>query len=289
MTSLNSCQKPIEQQTLITKPSFKFNQPNKLEISYEIENLSFSQVEKPKQENASDFIYTVQAMPIVDRQEVKLKLFEDGNSEYIIKQLEPTIKIPSRKNPDALPDNTPRSVMTRITSNTAFFYDKEGKLLSQYKMPEQYLKDITSKLKNPEANLVTINMMQNGVLNVEALSAEAQKQGAIVSKLPDNLITIRYTTKKANYAGTTYFRENDNDDIITVNMYNSKSNLLMGSRVYDKKETLLMQSYCKYKKLNGKIDLDMVYVEKFSTDTNGRKVKAISNIYFRNLIVVKNS
>jgi len=126
MTSLNSCQKPIEQQTLITKPSFKFNQPNKLEISYEIENLSFSQVEKPKQENASDFIYTVQAMPIVDRQEVKLKLFEDGNSEYIIKQLEPTIKIPSRKNPDALPDNTPRSVMTRITSNTAFFYIKKG-------------------------------------------------------------------------------------------------------------------------------------------------------------------
>ena len=287
LLSLNSCQKQKDDPSQNPVKKFEFGKKCNLQVSYEVEHLSFEQFPDSKAGNKTEFLEQTRKIPIVDRQEVKIKIFEDGNSEYFIKKMDPTILLPSRKGPNILPDNTPRTELTRISGNVAYFYDKNGALLNQYTMPSNFMNSITERLRSPQANLITIALMQNGEINVEKLLTEAQKQGATITKLSNGIITIRYETGSSS-GNTVPSKTSAGTNLITVNMYDSRSNLLMGSRVYDQKQTLLMQSYCKYKKANGKIDLEMIYSEDFSVNAEGKKVKTISNIYFRNLQVVQN-
>ncbi|MES2732087.1 MAG: hypothetical protein V4714_10075 [Bacteroidota bacterium] len=289
---LVSCKPDDSLQQQQSPQAFPLSQKANFELSYEVEHLSFETFPGSKAPKETQFLDDVRGTPLVDRQEVKLRVFTDGNSEYTIKHLEPTIQLPSKKDKEVLPDKTPRSVLTRIMGNTAYFYDKNDQLLAQQPISPDFLRNITQQLHQPNASLASIALMQKGALNVEDLAIQAQNEGAIVTRQPNNLVTIRYKNSNPSPIVTTptpAARTDAGADFTTVNMYNSKGNILIGSRVYDDKQTLLLQAFCKYKKgkSKGSLDLDMLYMETFSVNSQGRNVKMISNVYFRNLQVIQ--
>ena len=121
--------------------------------------------------------------PASEKQEIKMNLFESGQLDIIIEEVDFSKKI---ENPHKiLPDDTPKIVKTMISGNTIKFYDETGRLLDTEHIPipnhndlVKTIKDIGKDFSLEDINNVITTMQGHHLIdNLEELLKKVQGGG----------------------------------------------------------------------------------------------------------------
>ena len=175
--------------TTLDEPS---NTEGVFKIAYDMETVSFTKLEdanlKPTQYD------DVGAMPKVKKSAIRMTVFEDGTSDWTIKDMAPA-------NPIVYADQTPpdtrlKTVLTRIErSGLARFFDKNNKEKHNYQMTIPSMKDFASMLKGDSSaankSLVGNNLLSSrGGVDVGQVLENAMRNGATVKSISKNVLSI---------------------------------------------------------------------------------------------------
>lgn len=167
---------------------------------------------------------------------------------------------------------------TRIDrSGMATYYDSQGNLLRQHQLTiPSFGKMVAEIKKDPSAAFGAV-----GVPSAERLKkliTDATATGAVVKDLGNGVTSIRIA--HAAPVSTAAARTAAKADYHSVDVINTKLNLVLGSTLYDANEEVVSKVYYAYNFENGKAKPKATYGEIWNTDAKGNRVKSISNTYF---------
>jgi len=191
--------------------------------------------------------------PSSEKQEIKMELFESGQLDITIEELDFSKKI---RNPHKiLPDDSPKIVKTVISGNTIKFYDANGKLLSTENIPIPNHSDLVKTIKDigkdftPEDINETIATMQGHHLidnledfikNLEEENNHLQKSSGspiTIIEQGDNYVTLRMPLNNIEPAMSQE----------SVLLIDKTLNKIVGTRIYSNNQ-LLQSTFFGYNK-----------------------------------------
>lgn len=127
--------------TVLDEPS---NTEGVIQMAYDMETMSYTKLDNPSLKPTA--MENVGMMPKVKKSAVKMTIFDDGTSDWTIKDLEPTNKIVYAD--QTPPDPRPKTVLTRIDrSGLARFFDKNNNEKHNTQMNIPSMKDVVSTLR----------------------------------------------------------------------------------------------------------------------------------------------
>lgn len=216
--------------------------------------------------------------PSSEKQKVKMQLFENGQLNITIEEMDfkEKIKIAHK----TLLDDSPRIVKTEIIGNTVNFYDGKEKLMNTTKIDipnhletVKKIKELGSKFSEADIDS-TIATMQGYqfVDNLEKFVRDAPANGIQVLEQGNNYVTLRMPLK------------NDDSRIKeeAVLLIDKRMNKLVGSRMYGANNELLQSTLFGYNK--GKIQsLSAIKVEQKMRLPSGKEVNMVINTKIEDL------
>lgn len=196
--------------------------------------------------------------PSIEKQEITMKLFENGNLEMTIEELDFNENM---KNPHKiLPDDSPQIVKTVISGNTIKFYDKNDELLnSEYiPIPNQLklvnkIKEIGSEFSPEDINEVITTMQghhlidnleefiknlkyDNGHLLKSSSASKINSDEFTIIEQGENFVTLRMPF---NVVEVGMSQE-------AVLLIDKTLNKIVGTRIYNEQNVLLQTTYFGY-------------------------------------------
>tara|TARA_B110000908_G_C10206165_1_gene427830 strand:- start:367 stop:1275 length:909 start_codon:yes stop_codon:yes gene_type:complete len=182
--------------------------------------------------------------PSSEKQVIKMKLFESGQLDITIEEVDFNKKI---RNPHKiLPDDSPKIVKTVISGNTIKFYDANGKLLSTENIPIPNHSDLVKTIKDigkdftPEDINDVITTMQghNLIDNLEEFIKNLEEENNHLQKSSGSPITI--IEQGDNYV-TLRMPLNNIEQAMSqesVLLIDKKLNKIVGTRIYSNNQLL---------------------------------------------------
>ena len=139
--------------------------------------------------------------PSSEKQHIEMQLFENGQMNLIIEELDFERKIKIRHK--ILPDDSPKIVRTEIIGGMASFYDKNGELISTtpIDIPTQIeivnkIKKLGNKFSREDVNNTLAAIQgQQFIDDLEELTKNASKNGVQVIEQGQNYVTLRMSQK----------------------------------------------------------------------------------------------
>jgi hypothetical protein len=253
----------------------KSTSPGVARISFDAEAFKLSQLADSAK--ASAFEKTA-AAPRADRQKIDIDIYEDGTSAWVMEKQQPKNDV---KEHHLTPvDTTIRETQTtRIDrAGNATYYDNTGSLIRQHKLTIPSFNTLANEIKrDPSAAFGAV-----GVPSAERLKqllSTATASGAIIQDLGNGKTSIRttHTTPTATNAAA---KTTGSGNYHSVDIIDTRLNLVLGSTLYDANEEVVSKAYYAYTFENQKARPKAIYSEIWNTDKNGNKVKSISNTYF---------
>jgi hypothetical protein len=191
--------------------------------------------------------------PSSEKQEIKMELFENGQLDITIEEVDFSKKI---RNPHKiLPDDSPKIVKTVISGNTIKFYDADGELLSTENIPIPNHSDLVKTIKDigkdftPEDINETIATMQGHHLidNLEDFIKNLEEENNHLLKSSGSPITI--IEQGDNYV-TLRMPLNNIEPAMSqesVLLIDKTLNKIVGTRIYSNNQ-LLQSTFFGYNK-----------------------------------------
>lgn len=251
----------------------KTNQPGLLKIQFDAEVLKFQEVEDPTKMSG---LQLITASPKALRSKIDIDVYEDGSSAWVIEKAAPKQQV--EESHLTAPDPSPQTKITRIDrAGLASFYDANGKLLRQHAVPVQLFTEVVNEVKaNPSAAFGAVGIPSAGRL--KKMLADATASGAIVQDLGNGKISIR--TKQGPAASGAVARSSTEGNYSAVDILDTRLNLVLGSTLYDAKGETVSKAFYKYTFKNGQAIPEAVFQEVWTSEPDGKKVKATSHTYF---------
>ncbi|TAF93566.1 MAG: hypothetical protein EAZ32_18200 [Cytophagia bacterium] len=254
-----------------------------LKISYELETIT---VTKKMGDNAKpDPLYEIRARPLVNRAFIDLKISDDGNSEWEIKNLEPTFSIPSPQ-ANIPPDNSAKTALTRIKNGMAYFYGKDQKLLRTHQMQMPNFQDLLNGIKgtlNP-ASVVSARIANGGEeIDVKEKIEQATRKGHQITELGKGLLAIRARIDR-NGKGTQF--NGKEQQFTSVDILDTNAKVILGTSMYDQNENLVSRMIYKHKYEKENVpQVEMSHYELFGKDSKGVSFTTTTTSYYRNMTI----
>jgi hypothetical protein len=191
--------------------------------------------------------------PSSEKQEIKMELFESGQLDITIEEVDFSKKI---RNPHKiLPDDSPKIVKTVISGNTIKFYDANGKLLSTENIPipnhsdlVKTIKDIGKDFTQKDINETIATMqghhlidnLEDFIKNLEEENNHLQKSSGspiTIIEQGDNYVTLRMPLNNIEPAMSQE----------SVLLIDKTLNKIVGTRIYSNNQ-LLQSTFFGYNK-----------------------------------------
>ncbi len=262
-------------ETVLDEPS---NTEGVFQMSYDMETMSYTNLENAnlKPTPTED----VGMMPKVKKSAIRMTVFEDGTTDWTIKDVEPVNKIVyADKTP---PNKRPKTVLTRIDrSGLARFFDKNNNEKHQYKMAIPDMKDFVSILRGDTSDagksLVGNSILSSrGGINVQQILESAVRNGATVTSVSKNVIAVtsRNVMPNANVQARTEHK-------VVESVIDTSQRILLGSTVKNEQGQVLVQLYMKYNTTTTNPTLEMMEqrVYNINSPADRRTVNIISTMF----------
>lgn len=192
--------------------------------------------------------------PSSEKQEIKMELFESGQLDITIEEVDFSKKI---RNPHKiLPDDSPKIVKTVISGNSIKFYDVNGKLLSTENIPipnhsdlVKTIKDIGENFSIEDINDVITTMQGHHLIdNLEEFIKNLENDNSHLTRSSGSPITI--IEQGENYV-TLRMPLNNIEQAMTqesVLLIDKTLNKIVGTRIYNDSNQLLQSTFFGYNK-----------------------------------------
>ncbi len=222
-----------------------------LKMDYEVESVSYQQVVENANANEKlQFIDQARALPVITRQKVSVEVFHDGSSTWEIVQQTPKNPVPQR-GAEVPPDNSVKTVTTKVIDNMGYFYDAKGKLIRTHEIqiPSfsgllEAIKDTCGRVRKAHATV----MIQNprAALSSSCTRERAAEAGATITELSENILSIRQKVEFPIVADNPSAKTTGKSDMYSVDLVDTERSLLLGTRLYDENDKLIMVQMYKY-------------------------------------------
>lgn len=191
--------------------------------------------------------------PSSEKQEIKMELFESGQLDITIEEVDFSKKI---RNPHKiLPDNSPKIVKTVISGNSIKFYDANGKLLNTENIPipnhsdlVKTIKDIGKDFTTEDINEIIATMQGHHLIeNLEDFIKNLNEENNYLQKSSGSPITI--IEQGENYV-TLRMPLNNIEPAMSqesVLLIDKTLNKIVGNRIYSNNQ-LLQSTFFGYNK-----------------------------------------
>ena len=223
-------------------------------------------------------------MPKVKKSAIRMTVFDDGTSDWTIKDLEPSNKIVyPDKSP---PDKRAKTVLTRIDrSGLARFFDKDNNEKHKYQMTMPSMKDFVSILRGDTSD-VGKSLVGNSILasrggvNVNQLLENAARNGATIKSVSKNVISI-------TLGGTLMSSVQALDDPkVTEIVVDTAQRIMLASSIKTSQGQDVSHIFMKYK--SGAATPTLELMEQRTYDLNSpadHRTVSIMNTFFSNMQV----
>ncbi len=211
-----------------------------IELSFEVETLTIPTLKNA--DNATS-LEKIQAMPFSERNKIQVNAYEDGTTSWIMEKLRPKHDLSVQH--ETPPNDQPEVKVTRIDrTGMGSFYDSNDGLLFKHQVPVPSFKDVVANIKeNPNAIFAAFGIKT--VKQIELYIAQAKAKGHIIQDLGNGLISVRSGNNKNT---TSNARSSSvSEEYTSVDIFNLKLGILMGSTLYDLQENILSQTFYRYK------------------------------------------
>jgi hypothetical protein len=216
-----------------------------LEISYKITTTRDFEINAAKMSNLD-----LSALnPSNEKQEIKMELFESGQLDITIEELDFSEKI--RIPHETMPDKSPKIVKTVISGNIIKFYDANSKLLNTENIQISNHSDLVKTIKDigkdytPEEINDVITTMQGHQFtdNLEAFIKDIEEDNNYLQKSSESSASIvkqddRYVLVRMPLNNT---ETASNEESFLV--LDKKSNKIVGNRIYIDDELIQTTTY----------------------------------------------
>ena len=169
-------------------------------IAYDMETMSFTKLDN---ERLTPTTYdNVGAMPKVRKSAVRMTVFDDGTSDWTIKEMEPVNKIVYAD--QTPPDTRLKTVLTRIDrSGLARFFDKNNTEKHNYQMTIPSMKNFADEIRGDTStagkSLVGNHILSaRGGVDVAQVLENATRNGATVTSISKNVLSITSSSRASN-------------------------------------------------------------------------------------------
>ena len=253
-------------------------------IAYDMETMSFTKLDNP---NLTPTTFdNVGAMPKVRKSAIRMTIFDDGTSDWTVKEVEPTNKI-------VYADQTPldtrlKTVLTRIDrSGLARFFDKNNTEKHKYQMTIPSMSNFVAEIKGDTSaankSLVGNNILSTrGGLSMGQVLENAARSGATVTSLSKNVLSITSNSSMLN--GNAQPRDNRK---IVESVVDTAQRIVLASTVKDLQGKVISTIAMKYNTNTPTPTLEMMEQRVYDpTSPTDRKRVNITSTMFSNMQVI---
>jgi hypothetical protein len=265
-------------ETVLDEPS---NTEGVFKIAYDMETMSYTNLENANLKPTP--FEDIGMMPKVKKSAIKMVVFEDGTSDWTIKDVEPNNKIVyADKTP---PNKHPKTVLTRIDrSGLARFFDKDDNEKYQYKMPTQSMKDFVSILRGDTSDAGK-SLVGNSILtsragiNIRQALENAVRNGATIKSISKNVVIITSSNGLPNGQVQTRTEQK-----IVESVIDTSQRILLGSTVKKEQGVVFARVYMKYNYSTANPTLEMMEQRAYDPDSPAdRRTVHITSTSFSNI------
>lgn len=269
----------------VSQPSFNADSPIALEMSYDLETVSYTKLINPNDAGKMAFLYEHSAKPSVSRQKVEVSVYMSGQTDWTITALKPSLTIPTgRENIPA--DDSPKTAKTRMFGGTAYFYDRNNKLIRQHPMQTPSFGSVLNTLTADAGYASPAARVAAKGIDVEDRIKKAKDKGARVTELSKTVVAIRSVVNRATIDPNNPY-SGKNPLYSTVELIDRKNKTLIGATLYNERDKVISRVMHKYI-LTGDKDpqLEMSHQENYGTDNFGKEFVTITDSRFNDMTVV---
>jgi hypothetical protein len=249
------------------------------QMSYDMETMTQTQLEGANITPTA--LENVGMMPKIKKSAVHLTVFEDGTSDWTIKDMPPANPIVYAD--QSPPSKRPKTVLTRIDrSGMASFFDKDNHQKHQYQMTIAGMKDLVALIAG-DTSSANKSQLINGVLNarghvnMNVVLEAARRNGADVKTISKDVVAV---TTGGSALGSIIQRD---DHKIVENVIDTSQRILLGSTVKNQQGQVISNVFMKYNTTNAQPTLDMMEQRVYDlTSPANRRVVTISSTTFSN-------
>jgi hypothetical protein len=268
-----------EQEKIGTALDSPSNTEGVFQMAYDMETVTQSQLEGTNIKPTA--FENVGMMPKVKKSTVRLTVFDDGTSDWTIKDVPPANPIVYAD--QSPPSKRPKTVLTRINrSGMASFFDKDNNQKHQYQMTIPSMKDFVAMIAGDTSSankLQVINGLLNvrGHVNMDVVLEAARRNGAEVKSISKDVIAI---TTSGSAMGSIILRDNNK---IVENVIDTTQRILLGSTVKNQQGQVVSNVYMKYNTATAQPTLEQMEQRVYDlTSPADRRVVNISTTVFTN-------
>ncbi len=257
---ITSCRNILEQATSITD---EFTIDVIKTVSYEVESVTTRLTKKKGDVKEID---QIRAMPSISREGVRYGIDKYGATEIFIDILTPEQKLPA----DDMPPNTfVEATHIHIVHGIGSFYDNSRNLLYSHPMNG--------------TNMPEIEQLSAKKGDVDKMLEVAKENGAIINDLGEGFISVRMSNEQFATAEANEATENT----YTVTIFNTTTNVPIGSVIYDNSDKMLFRMYVQTEiNASGNLVLKATQQEVFDVDPNTNLPTMIrTNSVYTNVII----
>jgi hypothetical protein len=250
------------------------------QMSYDMETMTMTQLEGANITPTA--LENVGMMPKIKKSAVRLTVFDDGTSDWTIKDVPPANSIVYAD--QSPPSKRPKTVLTRIDrSGMASFFDKDNHQKHQYHMTMPSMKDFVAMIAGDTSagnKLKVINGVLNarGHVNMDVVLEAARRNGGDVKTLSNGIIVV--TTGGGSAINKAVLR---NDEKIVESVIDTTQRILLGSTVKNQQGQVVSNVYLKYNTTTAQPTLEMMEQRVYNLNSPAnRRVVNVSNTLFSN-------
>jgi hypothetical protein len=249
------------------------------QVSYDTETMTQTLLEDANIKPTA--LENVGMMPKIKKSAIRLTVFDDGTSDWTIKDMKPANPIVYAD--QSPPRKRPKTVLTRIDrSGMASFYDKDNRQKHQYQMTMPSMKNFVAMIAGDTSSankMQVINSVLNarGHVDINVVLEAAQRNGAEVKSISKNVISVTMGGKALNSINT-----RDNTKIVE-NVIDTTQRILLGTTVKNQQGQVVSNVYMKYDMTTPQPTLEMMEQRVYNLNSPAnRRVVTISNTAFSN-------
>jgi hypothetical protein len=254
------------------------------QMSYDMETMTQTQLEGANIKPTA--LENVGMMPKVKKSTVRLTVFDDGTSDWTIKDVPPANPIVYAD--QSPPSKRPKTVLTRIgRSGLASFFDKDNHQKHQYQMTMPSMKDFVAMIAG-DTSSANKSRVINGVLNarghvnMDVVLEAARRNGAEVKSISKDVVAI---TTGGSALGSVILRD---DNKIVENVIDTTQRILLGTTVKNQQGQVISNVYMKYNTTTAQPTLEMMEqrVYDLTSPADRRKVNIASTVFSNQQLII---
>ena len=219
-------------------------------VSFDLESVTERKITSRGPNDNLAFLDDIASEIVASRQFVQVGVYPDGRADYVVEERVPSFDPNGGYKHNSLPNDLPSIHRTEVIAGIAYFYDRNGNLLSQH----------------DTGNDNAMRRQVDQLTGTYKWMDEALEEGAEIEELDDNTIIIRRPYKEETSepgSVSTKAVKGYTEEVVVTDL-----NILLGHSLHEADGTLLMRTIFKYSEPNaeGLWLPEMSYTEEYGTD-----------------------